>query len=87
MPHNKSAVKRMKASERRRAANTARKSSIRTVSREISAAVAAGDKEKSEQRYRTYCSLLDKAVKRNVINANCASRCKSRAARRVASVT
>jgi small subunit ribosomal protein S20 len=86
MPNTKSARKRMRTSERRRQSNRTAKSGIQTARRRLYEAVAAGDRETSEQSYRRYCSLLDRAVKHGTLKPNNASRRKSRAARRIAAM-
>jgi len=80
MPHTKSARKRMKQSLRRRTANRSARSGILTARRRFLEALAKGDKVQSQELFRRYCSVLDKAAKKGVIKANAANRRKSRAA-------
>jgi small subunit ribosomal protein S20 len=84
MPQIKSAMKRMRTSAKRQAANRARRSRISTTRGRLLGAIEAGDRAKSEELYREYCSCLDKAVKRGAIAANNAGRRKSRAAAKMA---
>lgn len=80
MPTLKSALKRMRTSEKSRIKNTNIKTSIKTVRGKLFAAVTAKDKAASEKAYREYCSLLDKSAKKGVIKRNTAARRKARAA-------
>lgn len=80
MPTLKSALKRMRTSEKSRIKNTNIKTSIKTVRGKLFSAVAAKDKAASEKAYREYCSLLDKSAKKGVIKKNTAARRKARAA-------
>lgn len=77
MPNIKSAKKRLRTSARQTEGNRAARSRISTTRTKLVAAVTAGDKTQAEQVYRTYCSFLDKAVKRGAMKANTASRRKS----------
>lgn len=79
MPNIKSAVKRMKTSEEARQRNKTVKSRITSTRRKLMDTVSTGDKEASNQAYRTYCSILDKAVKKGVVKANTRDRSKARA--------
>ncbi|MFC1452820.1 30S ribosomal protein S20 [Verrucomicrobiota bacterium] len=79
MPTTKSAAKRMKTSEEKRVRNRAVKSEISSTRRNLYELIAGGDGTESNRVYRGYCSLLDKAVKKGVIQANNASRRKARA--------
>lgn len=84
MPNTRSAAKRMRSSQRKRARNRSVKSVLRTRERTFTAALAAGDREGSEAALRDLSSALDKAAKRGVIHANKADRKKSRLHSRLA---
>jgi len=84
MPNTKSADKRMRTSAARQVRNREAKTRILTARRRLFAATAAGNRSEAEQRFRLYCAVLDKAVKKGTIRANNADRRKSRAAARVA---
>lgn len=86
MPNIKSAIKRVRTSEKARQDNQARKSRTRTARRKFDEAIASGEKSTSEHALRVYSSELDKAAKSGVIKANNASRKKSRAAAKVAAI-
>lgn len=78
MPTTKSAAKRMRTSEIKRLANRAENSRLATSRRQLIAAITAGDKTKSEELFRQYCSFLDRAAKHGTIKTNNASRHKAR---------
>ena len=80
MPTLKSALKRMRTSEKSRVKNANVKTRIKTVRGKMFAAVAAKDKAATDKVYREYCSLLDKSAKKGVIKRNTATRRKARAA-------
>ena len=78
MAKHKSAEKRARQSERRRLRNASVKSSLRTATKKLRAALEAGDKAKAQELLKPVCVAWDKAVSKNVIHANTASRTKSR---------
>ena len=80
MPNIKSAKKRMRTSAAAGQANRQVKSRITTQRAKLSKAIADGDKATSQELFKTYCSILDKAVKKGVVKANTADRRKSRVA-------
>jgi len=80
MPQVKSAKKRLKQNEAAAKRNSAYKSRMRTSKKAFNEAVEAGDKDAATAAYSAYCSALDKAVKKNVIKRNTASRTKRRGA-------
>ena len=83
MPNLKSAKKRMRVSERQRKENYAMRSRVRRFRRRFLAAVEGGEKEGMQKAFSEYCSILDKAAKRDVIKKNTAIRYKSRAAKKI----
>ena len=86
MPNIKSAKKRMKTDAKSAVLNRGTKTKITSSRRKLYEAVAAGEKDKCEALLRSYSSILDKAAKTGVIKANNASRRKSRASARVATL-
>ncbi len=86
MPNIKSAKKRMRTSAKSQERNRAVKTRVTSTRRKVMDAVVAGDKTKGEAAFRAYCSVLDKAAKVGTIKKNNASRRKSRAAARLASI-
>ncbi len=83
MPNIKSAKKRLRTAEKARQGNKSVKSRITTARAKFYAAVAGTDKDAASAAFDTYCSALDKAVKRGAIKKNNADRRKSRAALRM----
>jgi len=83
MPNIKSAKKRLKTSEMAYTRNVAERTHLKSTRKTFMQAVADSDKESTETCYRTYCSVLDKAVKHGIIKKNTAVRRKGRAANRL----
>lgn len=75
MPTHKSAEKALRQSITRNLRNKAVKSKVRTVIKKVE---TARDQTQAKELLKQTFSLLDKAVKRNVIHFNQASRTKSR---------
>ncbi|MDF3127781.1 30S ribosomal protein S20 [Kiritimatiellaeota bacterium B1221] len=86
MPQIKSAKKRLKQNEVAEKRNSAYKSRMRSSRRSFNEALEAGDADKIKEAYAAYCSSLDKAVKKNIIKRNTATRSKRRAAEKMRSV-
>lgn len=80
MPNVKSAIKRVKISEKKRARNASAKSAIKTYTRRYEAAIADGDKEGATSLFAKVSSTLDKAASKGIIHKNKAARRKSRLA-------
>lgn len=80
MPTHKSAEKALRQSITRNLRNKAVKSKVRTVIKKVE---TAQDKTQAKELLKQTFSLLDKAVKRNVMHFNQASRTKSRLTRLV----
>jgi small subunit ribosomal protein S20 len=78
MPNTKSAEKRLRQNEVRRARNRAQKSLLRKRIRVVREAVAGGDVAAAENELRVTARQLDRAGARGVIHPNKASRLKSR---------
>ncbi len=82
MPNIKSAMKRVRTSERDRRRNQATKSAIQSGRKHLVKTIAA-DVAAAESAFRSYCSVLDKAVKRGIVARNTANRRKQRMARKL----
>lgn len=78
MPNSVSAKKRLRQNEKRRAANRAVKSALRTQIRKVREAVQRGDLEAAEVERRVADKRLDRAGSAGVIHRNAAARTKSR---------
>ncbi len=83
MPNTKSAGKAMRQSRRRNAINTRTKFKFKSAVKATRVSITAGDKAKSSEDLKKAMSALDKAVKKNVLHKNTASRRKSRLAKAI----
>jgi small subunit ribosomal protein S20 len=83
MPTTKSASKRLRQSEVRRARNRSIKRSLSTYIRRVLEAIAAGDVAKSEAEFRLVGKKIDQAASKRVMHANTAARTKSRISARI----
>ncbi|MCA8921887.1 MAG: 30S ribosomal protein S20 [Planctomycetes bacterium] len=83
MPNTKQAGKRHRQDERRRIANKAKKSMIRTFTKKVEAAIEEGKPADAEELYRIAQKKLDKAAKTNTVHPNKAARRKSRLQKKV----
>ena len=81
MANTKSALKRIKTSEKRRQRNVAVKSATRTYIKKARAAIAQSSPD-SEADVLAAISALDRAAKKGVIHRNNAARRKSRLMKR-----
>ncbi|MFN2350713.1 MAG: 30S ribosomal protein S20 [Kiritimatiellia bacterium] len=86
MPNIKSAMKRMRTSEKARVRNRSVKTRITSARRDVMEAFVATDKEKAVGNFRACCSVLDKAAKQGVVKKNTAIRRKRRAAAKLAAL-
>lgn len=77
MPIIKSAVKRVKQSEKRRERNVQTKKTLKTATKNLDAAVAAKDTKKMSVLLGEVYSAYDTAVKKNIIHKNKAARRKA----------
>jgi small subunit ribosomal protein S20 len=79
----KSQIKRNRQNERRRLANKATRSRLRTEARTVQEAASSGDADTAGSRFRETSRLLDKAASQGAIHRNTAARRKSKLARAV----
>ncbi len=84
MPNHKSAEKRVRQNEKRRAVNRSRRSDLRTQIKKLRSALTAGDKNQSQEILMPTISAIDKAVNKGVLHKNTAARYKSRLSTHVA---
>jgi len=75
MPYHKSALKRVKTSEKARRRNSHYKSTLKTAIKKLK---ATKTKEEAEIELRKVVSLLDKLVSKGIIHRNKASNQKSK---------
>jgi small subunit ribosomal protein S20 len=86
MPNIKSAIKRVKTSNKRRAQNASQKSAMRTAIKTFEALVEAKDVEKAQAAFIVASKKIDKAASKGLIHKNAASRQKSRLAKKLNSI-
>jgi len=79
----KSQIKRIRTNEKARLRNKAVKAELRTFTRKVREAVAAGDKEAAAAALVVASKKLDKAVSKGVIHLNQAANRKSALAKAV----
>lgn len=77
MANIKSAIKRIRQSEKRRVRNRAVRSRMRTFVKQANTAIVAGEEDAAEA-VRAAISELDRAARKGVIHPNNAARHKSR---------
>ena len=77
MANIKSAEKRAKQTIKRRAANVATRSKLRTAIKGVVNAVEAGDKVEAAARFKAAVPVIDAMVNKGIIHRNKASRHKS----------
>ncbi|MBA3334799.1 MAG: 30S ribosomal protein S20 [Pyrinomonadaceae bacterium] len=78
MPNHKSAIKRVKQNEKRRAINRGNRGSLRTQIKKLRLALADNNKTESQELLSPTVSMIDKAVNKGIIHKNTAARHKSR---------
>lgn len=87
MPNIKSAIKRVKTNEKRRAQNASQKSALRTAIKNFEATLAANDIEGAKVAFTVAIKKIDKAATKGLIHKNAASRQKSRLQKKFNEVT
>ncbi|WP_127532270.1 30S ribosomal protein S20 [Paenibacillus kobensis] len=83
MPNIKSAIKRVKTSEKRRALNASQKSALRTAVKAADQAIAGTDAAAAQAALIAATKKLDKAATKGLIHKNAAARKKSRLAKKL----
>jgi small subunit ribosomal protein S20 len=84
MPNIKQQEKRVRIAAEQRLENLRYSSTIKTLTKRLSAAVDGGDADKIESEHKGLVKLIDRAVARGAIHKNTGARKKSQAARLVA---
>ena len=84
MAHHKSAKKRIRSSERKKAVNKMTDSKIKTV---VKKTLATDKKEELEKLYKEAISVLDKGTSKGRLHKNNAARKKSRLTKHLNKVT
>jgi small subunit ribosomal protein S20 len=78
MPNHKSAEKRVRQSEKRRAINRGHKTKVRTYIKKLRAALDSGKGDEVQKVLPDAISVIDKSVQKGVLHKNAAARYKSR---------
>lgn len=78
MAHRRSSIKKIRIDKKRRERNVGILSALRTQMRKTNAAIAAKKVDEAKKEMSELFSQLDKAVKKNLLKKNNASRQKSR---------
>lgn len=86
MANTKSAQKRARQTVVRTERNRAAKSRIKTVRKKTMAAIDSGDQEAAVKASSELSSLVDKAVKSNLIHRNKAANIKRKTAKAIAAI-
>jgi small subunit ribosomal protein S20 len=84
MPNIEQQKKRVRTSERERAENIRFRSTVKTLTKRLAAAVEEGDADKVAAEHRALVRMVDKAASQGALHANTAARKKAQAARLVA---
>ena len=83
---SRSALKNQRKSEKRRQDNKALKTRIKTSAKKIMTLVDEKNSEKASAEYIQFTSIVDRAVKNDIIDRNNASRKKSRLQKKINSI-
>lgn len=75
MPQHKSAIKRVRQTEKRNERNTARRSKLRTLIKKV---LNTSDKAQAEAAYKEAVAYIDKMSIKGIIHTNNAARKKAR---------
>jgi len=81
MPNIRQQEKRVRTAARERLENLRYRSTIKTLSKRLAAAVEGGDAASAETEHRNLVKWIDRAVSRGALHRNAAARKKSQAAR------
>ncbi len=83
MPNIKQQKKRVRTAAKERLENLRYRSTAKTLSKRLEAAVAAGDQTRAQAEHRELVRWLDRAAARGALHRNTAARRKAQAARLV----
>lgn len=87
MPNIKSAIKRVKTNDKRRALNASQKSALRSAVKTVDTALASNEVEAAKAALIVATKKLDKAVTKGIIHKNAAARKKSRLTKKLNALT
>ncbi|TWM16789.1 30S ribosomal protein S20 [Bacillus licheniformis] len=83
MPNIKSAIKRTKTNNERRAHNVTIKSAMRTAMKQVETFVSNNEADKAKAALSAAAKKIDKAAKKGLVHKNTAARYKSNLAKKV----
>lgn len=83
MPNIKSAIKRVRITDKKTLENAATKSALKTQIKKFDESLKSDNKEKSNELLNTAFQSIDKAVAKGVLHKNTASRKKSTIAKKL----
>lgn len=83
MPITKSAIKRVKLSEKQRQRNSAYKAKVKTLIKKFEKSLITENKDTIQQYYQQCISALDKAVSKGILAKNTVARKKSLLAKKL----
>jgi small subunit ribosomal protein S20 len=83
MPNITQQEKRVRTAQRERTENIRFRSTVKTLTKRLQAAVEEGDAEKVAAEHRALVRMVDKAASKGALHANTAARKKAQAARLV----
>jgi small subunit ribosomal protein S20 len=81
MPNIKQQKKRVRSASRERLENLRYRSTVKTLTRRLAAAVESGETERASAEHRELVRWIDRAASRGALHRNTAARRKARAAR------
>jgi small subunit ribosomal protein S20 len=84
MPNIKQQEKRVRSAARQRLENLRYRSTVKTLTRRLEAAVSSGEAERAGVEHRELVRWIDRAAARGAIHRNTAARRKAQAARLLA---
>jgi small subunit ribosomal protein S20 len=84
MPNIRQQEKRVRTAQRERAENLRFRSTVKTLTKRLQAAVADGDAARIAEEHGALVRVVDKAASKGALHANTAARKKAQAARLVA---
>lgn len=84
MPNIKQQKKRVRSAARQRLENLRYRSTVKTLTRRLEAAVESGDGERVDAEHRALVRWIDRAAARGALHRNTAARRKAQAARIIA---
>lgn len=83
MANHKSAIKRIRQTEKRTAVNRGNRSRVRTQIKKLRTALAGSDQAQTQELLNPTISTIDKAVNKGILHKNTAARYKSRLTKHV----